>query len=116
MSTGPDWLETLREAVAKTSQRRVVEALRGGNGYPSETLLSQVLSGKYKGRTERLQRLVEGHYLGCTVDCPVLGEITRDRCDHEQRKPFYATNPQRVALFRACRGCEHNASDKGEDA
>jgi len=115
MSTHPDWLETLRTAVAKTSQRRVVESLRGGNGYPSETLISQVLSGKYKGRTARLQRLVEGYYLGATVACPVLGEITRDACDHEQRKPFYATNPQRIALFRACRTCPNNDRD-GDDA
>jgi hypothetical protein len=92
-----------------------VEALRGGNGYPSETLISQVLSGKYKGRTARLQRLVEGYYLGATVACPVLGEITRDACDHEQRKPFYATNPQRIALFRACRTCPNNDRD-GDDA
>mgnify|MGYP001773429957 CR=1 FL=1 len=104
-----DWLDTLRAEVAKASLRRVAEKLRGGNGYPSETLLSQVLNGKYKGQTERLQRLVEGYFHGASVACPVLGEITRDRCDHQQRLPFAATNPTRVALYRACRGgCPHS--------
>ena len=104
-----DWLHTLRLEVERASLRRVAERLRGGNGYPSEALVSQVLNGKYKGHTARLQRLVEGYYLGVTVACPVLGEITRDRCDHQQRLPFAATNPVRVALYRACRnGCQHS--------
>ena len=70
-------------------------------------VISQVLGGKYPGQTGRLQRLVEGYYLGATVDCPVLGELSRAACEHHQVKPFAATNPQRVALFRACRGCPH---------
>lgn len=107
------WLYRLRQEVDRTSQRRVAVALRGDNGYPSETLLSQVLSGKYPGQTGRLQRLVEGHYLGHTVACPVLGEISRADCEHNQVKPFAATNPQRVALFRACRVCP-NATGEPE--
>jgi hypothetical protein len=105
--TDPNWLATLRAEVTRTSLRRVAKALRGGNGYPSETLLSQVLNGKYSGQTTRLQRLVEGHYHGLTVACPVLGEITRDRCDGEQRRPWAPTNFQRIELFRACRRCQH---------
>lgn len=101
----PTWLARLRAEVLRTSQKRVATALRGDNGYPSETLISQVLGGKYPGQTGRLQRLVEGYYLGATVDCPVLGELSRAACEHNQVKPFAATNPQRVALFRACRGC-----------
>lgn len=109
MSDAPDWLATLRAEVAQSGLRRVTEKLRGGNGYPSETLVYYVLKGTYKGQTARLQRMVEGYFHGATVACPVLGDITRDRCDHQQRLPFAATNPQRVALFRACRGgCPHS--------
>jgi len=111
----PVWLARLRAEVARSSQRRVAEALRGGNGYPSEALLSQVLAGKYAGRSERLQRLVEGYYLGSTVACPVLGDITRDRCDHAQRSPFAPSNWQRIALFRACRTCAHRTTDHATD-
>lgn len=111
----PTWLARLRVEVARSTQRRVAELLRGHNGYPSETLLSQVLSGKYKGRTERLQRLVEGYYLGATVPCPVLGTVTRDTCEREQRRPFAATNPHRVALFRACRaGCPYSSLEEAD--
>lgn len=112
----PVWLARLRQEVARTSQRRVADALRGDNGYPSETLLSQVLNGKYPGQTGRLQRLVEGHYLGHTVACPVLGEISRADCEHHQVRPFAATNPQRVDLFRACRGgCPHAHGEPDHD-
>jgi len=112
----PAWLARLRHEVARTSQRRVASALRGDNGYPSETLLSQVLSGKYPGQTGRLQRLVEGYYLGATVDCPVLGSLSRAACEHHQVRPFAATNPQRVDLFRACRGgCPHAHGDPDHD-
>lgn len=108
------WLARLRAEVQRTSQKRVATALRGDNGYPSETLLSQVLSGKYPGQAGRLQRLVEGYYLGATVACPVLGEISRADCEHHQVKPFAATNPQRVALFRGCRGGCPNAHGEPE--
>lgn len=111
-----DWLARLRQEVERSSQRRVATALRGDNGYPSDTLLSQVLSGKYPGQTGRLQRLVEGYYLGATVFCPVLGDISRADCEHNQVKPFAATNPQRVDLFRACRGgCPHAHGEPDHD-
>lgn len=102
------WLSTLRAEVERTSLRRVAERLRGGNGYPSETLLSQVLNDKYKGQTERLQRLVEGYYLGQTVTCPVRGALTRDRCEHNRRLPFSNANADCIALYRACKTCIHN--------
>lgn len=103
------WIERLRQEVGNTSQRRVAELLRNGagsgSGYPSETLISQVLAGKYPGRTDKLQRLVEGYYLGATVQCPVLGSISRHTCVHHQSRSFDATNYLRIQLYRACRDC-----------
>jgi hypothetical protein len=102
----PDaWLDRLRAETRRTSQRQVAERLRNGGGYPSDALVSQVLAGKYQGRTDKLRRLVEGYYLGVTVACPVLGDISRHLCEHTQDLPFLPANFRRVELFRACRTC-----------
>lgn len=107
-----DWLVRLRAEVARTSQRRVADALRAGGGYPSDTLISQVLAGKYQGRTDKLRRLVEGYYLGATVPCPVLGDISRHICEHTQALPYQPSNFRRIELFRACRACPHATRER----
>ena len=109
----PNWLARLRAEVTRTSQRQVAAALRDGGGYPSDTLISQVLSGKYQGRTDKLRRLVEGYYLGATVACPVLGDISRHVCEHTQSLPFSPSNFRRIELYRACRDCP-SASPRGD--
>jgi len=101
----PAWLARLRTEVERSSQGAVARALRGDNGYPSSALISQVLAGRYQGRIDRLQALVEGHYFGAEVACPVLGAITRDRCVHEQRRPYQSHNPHRIACRRATGRC-----------
>jgi hypothetical protein len=104
-----DWVSALREACARTSQGRVAEHLRQPDGYPSPAVINQVLRGRYQGRIDRLRGLVEGEYLGVTVPCPVLGEISRRDCLEHQARPFASTNFRRIQLFRACRGgCPHS--------
>jgi hypothetical protein len=106
-----DWLDILRAEVARTSQARVVRALKDatGNGYPSPTVISQVLSENYPGSTERLAAIVLGLWGHATVDCPVLGEIGTDACQRHQHAKFSTANPQRVTMYRACRaGCPHS--------
>nr|WP_102136285.1 hypothetical protein [Marinobacterium profundum] len=99
-----DWLEVLREQVATSSQSRV--ALELG---VSKTMISQVLGGKYPAEPADLRRKVEGHYMDRTVECPVLGIIPIHECEAHQQRPFSATNPQRVRLYRACRaGCPNS--------
>lgn len=108
MSDAPEWLAELKRRCApKGAQARVAEQLRHGSpkGFPSASTLNQVLKGKYKGDTKRLQALVEGMFLGQTVECPVLGELARNRCMEEQKRPFAATNALRVQLFHACKTC-----------
>lgn len=109
--TPQDWLDRLRQEVERTSQGRVAKALRNGGSYPSDTLISQVLAGKYPGRTDKLKSLVEGYYLGATVECPVLGAISRHACVHHQGRPFDSTNYLRIQLYRACRACVHATSE-----
>jgi hypothetical protein len=56
-----------------------------------------------------LQRVVEV-YGGLSVVCPILGDIPLAQCAEERRKPFAATNQQRIELYRACKTCERRQS------
>jgi len=100
-----NWLEVLRAACAapNSSQRKVAERL----GY-STSVISQVLGGKYPGDIKAVQAKVEGVFMGATVDCPVVGELPRNRCLEYQRQAFAATNHLRVQLSRTCPECQHN--------
>lgn len=98
------WIDALREA-CKTESQKVVGARIGYSG----TVVSQVLSGTYPGNLSSVRERVEGALMGRTVECPVLGELARDRCLDHQKRPFSATNPVRVQLYQACRGgCLHS--------
>lgn len=111
MTNAHGWIETLRDHCARRSQAAIVKELQEASGsrFPSPTIVSQVLNGSYPSEPERLRALVEGLYEGAKVDCPVLGELGRDRCEAFQSAPFSAANPQRVALYRACRNhCPHS--------
>lgn len=100
-----DWKETLRDACAASSQKKVADRLG-----VSATVVNQVLHDKYPGNLNRVKGLVEFVLTrGAAVQCPVLGEIGNEECLAYQRQPFAATNAQRVRLFRACRnGCPHS--------
>ena len=77
-------------------------------GY-SVAVVSSVVRGNYKGDLGAVEARVRGAYMGEIVDCPVLGEIARDRCMKEQSQRFTATSALRTKLFRACRsGCQHS--------
>lgn len=102
----PEWIVALRDACTGMSQREVAALI----GY-SESVISQVLGGKYRGDMRRVQAAVEGGLMGATVDCPVVGLIPRQRCIEHQRRPFAATNPTRVQLYRACRTCPNRTQE-----
>ena len=106
-----DWLEVLRAACAtpNSSQRKVAERL----GY-STSVISQVLGGKYAGDIKAVKAKVEGVFMGATVECPVVGELPRNRCLEYQGRQFAATNHLRVQLSRSCPDCRHNRH-RGED-
>jgi len=98
------WVQILRDEVAKAgSQARVGERI----GY-SAAVINRVLKGNYNGTVEKVKAKVEGAFMGAVVECPVIGEIPRDRCISHQGKRFAATNPMRVQLHRTCPSCEHN--------
>lgn len=100
--TEHDWLTVLREQCAHSSQAAVGKRLNY-----SATVVNQVLKGKYTGDLSAVQRAVEGALMGLTVNCPVIGELARNRCLDFQRRDFAATNHLRVQLARACPTCQH---------
>lgn len=82
-------------------------------GY-SRSAISTVLSGKYGGDMERVAQMVRGALMSETVDCPVLGEIGRDRCATEQKEPFRATSAFRAQLYHACKVCPNRRHAGGD--
>jgi hypothetical protein len=100
----PDWVQVLAEEVNRTSGVAVADKLK-----LSGSLVSTVIAHKYPGDMDRVEQQVRGALMGFVVACPVLGEIGRDICLAEQKKPFSATSSVRSRLFRACRsGCPHS--------
>lgn len=96
-----DWKSVLAERCTRDTQAAVARALG-----VSPAMINKVLKGSYEGSEVRLEALVRGTFMKETVVCPVVGEISKRRCLDGQARPFAATNPQRVALYRACRnGC-----------
>lgn len=99
-----EWITRLRAECERTSQTTVARLI----GY-SPTVVNRILKGNYEGDMQAVQKAVEGALRGRTVMCPVLRELAANKCIEIQGQPFAATNPTRVALFRACRnGCPHS--------
>ncbi len=98
------WMAELRAACEVSTQKAIATRI----GY-SPTVVNQVLLGKYKGDLLRIKLAVEGALMQREVECPVCGPIPRERCIAHQRRPFTATNPASVQLYRMCRGgCPHS--------
>lgn len=104
----PDWVEELARLAAAHSVKHAAERI----GY-SMAVVSNVVANKYAGDLVRVAEKVRGALMGMTVDCPVVGEIGRDRCLDEQRMPFSAASSVRAKLYRACRnGCPHSRTGR----
>ena len=103
--TRSDLMRLLAQHVHEKGQAQVAREL----GYSSSTI-SQVMNGKYPGNLDNLLERVKEVYGAETVHCPILGEIPLAKCAEHRRRPFAATNPMRVQLYRACRECERRNS------
>ncbi len=82
----PDWIAALAEACDRDDRATICR--RFGL---SASVLSQVLSRTYKGDLDRIEQMARGAWFGVSVDCPMAGDIGRDRCLVIQRE--YA-NPE----------------------
>lgn len=106
----PDWVRALAAACDETSQSKVAKALVN-----SPTVISRVLGRTYPGNMKKIEEKVRGRFLSEQVRCPVLQDISRQRCIAEQEKKLSAQNPLRVRLYRACRGgCPHFVERSGK--
>lgn len=104
-----EWLQELERQCAASSQGKVAKVLG-----ISRAAVSQILSGKYPGDLRAMESRVRGAYMQGVVQCPVLGELSSKDCQDWQRKPFAATNPTRVQMYRACRdGCPNSSLGGG---
>jgi hypothetical protein len=100
----PDWVQELALLAGQTSQRLAAERI----GY-SQAVVSHVFTNSYTGDLKRVEEKVRGALMGLVVQCPILGEVGRDRCLDEQKMPRSATSSIRSKLYRACRnGCPHS--------
>jgi len=98
--TTTDRMQLLRDKCAELGQAEVARRL----DY-SPSAINQALQGKYQGALDNLLTRVE-EIFGCTtVMCPILGEISLRKCSENRKRPFAATNPLRVQLYRQCRKC-----------
>ena len=98
--TQPDSLQLLRGACEETSQAEVARKL----GY-SPSAINQVLKGTYPDPQKILSLVEQVYSQSATINCPIVGPITPGKCVEHRNRPFAATNPTRVALFRRCPAC-----------
>lgn len=109
----PDWIAVLAAHADRTGLKGAAERINY-----SVSAVSTVISAKYAGDLARVEAMVRGALMAETVDCPVLGEIGRDRCLQEQKEPFRATSAYRARLYHACRRCTNatqNQPTEGQD-
>jgi len=106
MSTSAnDWINALDTECKRSTQQAAAKLL----GY-SAAVVNQILKGTYKGDLSSVEASVRGALMGAKVQCPVIGEIPRNRCVEHQRRAgnFAATNPTRVQLSITCPTCSNN--------
>lgn len=101
--TYPDAMKLLVDKTDEMGQAEVARRLG-----VSAAAISQILSGKYNAAPDAILTRGVEVFGGLSVECPVLGSIPLTRCADKRKLPFAATNPQRVALFRACQTCPQN--------
>lgn len=107
-NTLPDWIAELARFASSTSGATAAKRI----GY-SQAVISHVVRASYAGDMRRVEDKVRGALMGMKVTCPVVGEIGRDRCLDEQKKPRSATSSIRSKLWRNCHGqgaplCPHS--------
>lgn len=102
------WLLALADAADERGSKAVAVSI----GY-SPSLISAVVNGSYNGSFHHVEKAVRETLMRGVVGCPVLGEITGEKCAALQRRKLSATNPLAVQVYKACRNGCSNSSLKG---
>ncbi|MCB1537347.1 MAG: transcriptional regulator [Rhodoblastus sp.] len=103
----PDWIVELAAQCDASTASAVAQRV----GY-SVSAISSAIRGTYKGDLGKIEQKVRGALMGEIVQCPVLDEITKDRCLAEQGKKHLGSSSTRAKLYRACRTCPNAYSRK----
>ncbi len=96
-----DLRDLFRQRCKELGQSTVAKAI----GFHPSTI-SQILSGTYPADDAAVLERFREVFAGISVLCPILGEISLDKCGFHRRREFAATNPVRVQLFRMCPACK----------
>ncbi|MGI1669973.1 MAG: hypothetical protein K6L74_06550 [Neptuniibacter sp.] len=98
----PEFIRVLANVVEKSGSKQAAADQIGIN----RASVSTLLANKYPASTQAMEQKI----LSFTTakHCPVLGQISGDECQKKREQEFISCNPQRVALYRACRQCKHN--------
>jgi len=97
------WFALLLAEVGRTNQTQAASRIG-----VSVSTVNQILKGTYWADLARMKQRIEEELSEAEVTCPVLGVIPQRRCKAERERPFAATNPLRVRLFRTCPSCPCN--------
>lgn len=105
--TPPEFIRVLASVVAESGSKKAAGDRLGVD----RASVSTLLANKYPASTVAMEQKIMAYTT--TRKCPILGEIDNKSCQKNREMPFISSNPQRVALYRACRTCKHNP-DRGE--
>ncbi len=109
----PDWIAELARSCDDSSQNKVAKRI----GY-SAAVISQVLSHTYRGSMITVEQKVRGALMQETLECPVMGELSKDTCINNQRlaaRGVIATSSMRSRLYHSCPDCIHSQSKRKEN-
>lgn len=105
----PSWIKRMAAECDKTSQNVVAKKIGR-----TSAVISQILNNKYGAGLDNTQQRFEAVFGGGPYQCPVLGEISGERCLKEQEAPYRNYNHVVVDLYRACRRCPNCLARKEE--
>ena len=102
----PEFIRVLADIVEESGSYAAAGRRLGIN----RASVSTLLANKYPANTQRMANIILA--FASATHCPVLGEISAKECQAEREKPFIASNPQRIALYRACSQCPLNPKNQ----
>lgn len=73
----------------------------------SPAVVNNLLKDRYLGDVAGMASRIRGQYMAETVQCPVMGTLSRRHCLDNQVRPLVFTNPTRVRLHAECKVCQH---------
>lgn len=103
----PEFIRVLASVVTESGSKKAAGDRLGVD----RASVSTLLANKYPANTDAMEQKIMA--FTTHLKCPILGELDSKLCQKNRELPFISSNPQRVALYRACRQCKYNP-ERGE--